>query len=128
MTPAHDELHTILERSRSLGFLGPGSVRVHVDHAFGFAAGLEVAPRRFLDLGSGGGVPGLVLAAQWSDSEAVLLEASARRCAFLVDAAMELGCGSRVTVIRARAEDAGRRAGPDGARGAAVGGRLGFIT
>jgi 16S rRNA (guanine527-N7)-methyltransferase len=110
MTPAHDELRTILERSRSLGFLGPGSVRVHVDHALGFAAGLEVAPRRFLDLGSGGGVPGLVLAVLWADSDAVLLDASARRCAFLVDAATELGCASRVTVIRSRAEEAGRRA------------------
>jgi 16S rRNA (guanine527-N7)-methyltransferase len=111
MTPADDsELRTILERSRSLRLIGPGSVRVHVDHAVGFAVAQPVAPRRLLDLGSGGGVPGLVLAALWPESPVVLLDASARRCAFLVEAADELGYGDRVTVVRGRAEEAGRRA------------------
>lgn len=115
MTPSYDAaLDAVLERSRSLGYLGPGSVRVQADHARGFAAGLTEPPRRFLDLGSGGGVPGLVLALHWSDSRAVLLDASARRCAFLTEAAEELGFGSRVTVVRSRAEEAGRR---DGLRG-----------
>jgi 16S rRNA (guanine527-N7)-methyltransferase len=100
----------VLERSRSLGFLGPGSVRVHVDHADGFAAGLEQPPARFLDLGSGGGVPGLVLSLRWMDSEAVLLDGRERRCAFLEEAVQSLGLAERVTVVCARAEDAGRRA------------------
>ena len=110
MTSASESaLDTVLERSRSLRFIGPGSVRVHAEHALGFAAGLDRAPVRFLDLGSGGGVPGLVLAGLWADSEAVLLDASAKRCAFLADAIDELGYTGRVTVARARAEDAGRR-------------------
>jgi 16S rRNA (guanine527-N7)-methyltransferase len=100
----------VLERSRSLGFLGPGSVRVHVDHADGFAAGLEQPPpSRFLDLGSGGGVPGLVLSLRWVDSEAVLLDARVRRCGFLEEAVQSLGLADRVTVVCARAEEAGRR-------------------
>ena len=99
----------VLERSRSLGFLGPGSVRVHLDHADGFAAGFERTPRRFLDLGSGGGVPGLVLARRWPESEAVLLDARQRRCVFLRDAAQDLGLHDRVAVVWARAEDAGHR-------------------
>lgn len=115
MTPSYEAaLDTVLERSRSLGYLGPGSVRVQADHARGFAAGLAEPPGRFLDLGSGGGVPGLVLALHWPDSRAVLLDASARRCAFLAEAAEELGFGSRVSVVRSRAEEAGRR---DGLRG-----------
>ena len=115
MTPSYEAaLDAVLERSRSLGYIGPGSVRVQADHARGFAAGLTEAPRRFLDLGSGGGVPGLVLALHWPDSRAVLLDASARRCAFLAEAADELGFGSRVSVVRSRAEEAGRR---DGLRG-----------
>jgi 16S rRNA (guanine527-N7)-methyltransferase len=110
MTSASESaLDTVLERSRSLRFIGPGSVRVHAEHARGFAAGLDGAPARFLDLGSGGGVPGLVLAGLWPDSEAVLLDASAKRCAFLVDAIDDLGYTGRVTVVRARAEDGGRR-------------------
>lgn len=110
MTSASESaLDTVLERSRSLRFIGPGSVRVHAEHARGFAAGLDAAPGRFLDLGSGGGVPGLVLAGLWPESEAVLLDASAKRCAFLGDAIDDLGYTGRVRVVRARAEDGGRR-------------------
>jgi 16S rRNA (guanine527-N7)-methyltransferase len=104
-------LDEVLEQSRSLGHLGPGSLRVQVEHALGFAAGLERAPQQFLDLGSGGGVPGLVLALHWPQCTAALLDSSARRCALLVEAVEALGCGHRVEVVRARAEEAGRRAG-----------------
>jgi 16S rRNA (guanine527-N7)-methyltransferase len=99
----------ILERSRSLGFLGPGSVRVHVEHSDGFAAGIVHPPTQFLDLGSGGGVPGLVLARRWPQSRAVLLDARERRCAFLRDAVRDLQLGERVVVVWARAEEAGHR-------------------
>jgi 16S rRNA (guanine527-N7)-methyltransferase len=99
----------VLERSRDLGFLGPGAVRVHVDHAAGFAAGIHAAPRDFLDLGSGGGVPGLVLARRWPDSRAVLLDARERRCGFLREAVRDLDLGGRVAVVWARAEEAGHR-------------------
>lgn len=99
----------VLERSRRLGFLGPGSVRVQLEHALGFALGFEAPPARFLDLGSGGGVPGLVLAVHWPEAVAVLLDASERRCAFLAEAVASLGCDDRVTVVRSRAERAGRR-------------------
>jgi 16S rRNA (guanine527-N7)-methyltransferase len=99
----------VLERSRGLGFLGPGSVRVHVDHAAGFAAGIEPAPVQFLDLGSGGGVPGLVLARRWPESRAVLLDARERRCGFLREAVLDLDLGERVVVVWARAEEAGHR-------------------
>jgi 16S rRNA (guanine527-N7)-methyltransferase len=99
----------VLERSRGLGFLGPGSVRAHVAHAAGFAAGIGHAPAQFLDLGSGGGVPGLVLAGSWPESRAVLLDARERRCAFLRRAVRDLGLEERVVVVWARAEEAGHR-------------------
>jgi 16S rRNA (guanine527-N7)-methyltransferase len=102
-------LIAVLRRSRSLGFLGPGSVGVQVAHARGFAAGAPGPPGRLLDLGSGGGVPGLVLAARWLSSEVVLLDAAERRCAFLAESVSSLGWEDRVRVVRARAEDAGRR-------------------
>ena len=102
-------IETVLERSRRLGFLGPGSVRVHVRHALAFAATTPDPPGRVLDLGSGGGVPGLVLAAQvWTASDFVLLDAGERRCAFLEQAVTDLGLGPRVRVVRGRAEVAGR--------------------
>jgi 16S rRNA (guanine527-N7)-methyltransferase len=68
-------------------------------------------PARFLDLGSGGGVPGVVLALlAWPLSSAVLLDASERRCAFLEDVVASLSLTDRVSVVRARAEEAGRNA------------------
>lgn len=99
----------VLTRSRSLGFLGPGSVRVQIEHAKGFAAAIDRTPARFVDLGSGGGVPGLVLALQWEMAQAVLLDARERRCAFLREASGDLGIAERVTVVHGRAEDLGRQ-------------------
>ena len=105
---ADDVLIDQLERAQGLGFLGPGPVVTHVDHSRGFAEGLDAPPARFLDLGSGGGVPGLVLALDWPDAKAVLLDAGERRCAFLREAVSHLGLEDRVDVVRQRAEEAGR--------------------
>lgn len=102
----------VLGEARRAGLLGPGPIEGHIEHALGFAAALEphAPPLRALDLGSGGGVPGLVLAAEWADSSWVLLDAQARRASFLGDAVRALGLASRVEVRHARAEDAGREA------------------
>jgi 16S rRNA (guanine527-N7)-methyltransferase len=98
-----------LERSRDLGFLGPMPVESHIDHAFGFADPSWSSPAAALDLGSGGGVPGLALAMlMWPSTIWVLLDAAERRCNFLREAVERLNLSDRVTVIRERAEVAGR--------------------
>jgi 16S rRNA (guanine527-N7)-methyltransferase len=76
------------------------------------------APPRGLaiDLGSGAGVPGLILATLWPASHWVLLDGSQTRAAWLTDAVAELGLSDRVRVSADRAEVAGR--GP--LRGSAV--------
>jgi 16S rRNA (guanine527-N7)-methyltransferase len=63
-----------------------------------------------LDLGSGGGLPGLVLAAYRPTLRLTLLEARQRACRFLREAAGTLELDG-VTVVEARAEEAARRAG-----------------
>lgn len=103
-----DDVRRWLERSRDLGFLGPGPVGEHVEHALGFAEVAGDAPERVVDLGSGGGVPGLVLAATWSEASFVLLDSNERRTAFLCEAVAGLGWAARVEVVRTRAEVAGR--------------------
>lgn len=98
----------VLRRSQELGFLGPGPVEPHIDHARAFLRALvPIGPSRALDLGSGGGLPGLVLALETPAVEWVLLDASERRTAFLDRAVADLGLGDRVTVVRDRAEAAG---------------------
>jgi len=98
----------VLEESRARGFLGPGPVIDHIRHAEAFADVIGDAPEVFLDLGSGGGVPGLVLAGHWSTSRAILLDGSVKRAAFLREAIDTLGCGDRVEVWAERAEDTGQ--------------------
>lgn len=64
---------------------------------------------RAADIGSGGGFPGLVLAAARPELNWTLLEATEKKAAFLAQAAREMGL-QRVTVRALRAEDAGRDA------------------
>lgn len=99
-------LALVLEESRARGFLGPGPLEVHVDQALAMVSCVATPPRRFLDLGTGGGVPGLVLALAWAHSRAVLLDASVRRLAFVRWAVTQLDLEARCEVVAARAEDA----------------------
>lgn len=106
----------MLEEARALGFLGPGPVEPHLDHAAGFAAVVEEeagagggwVPGRAADLGSGAGLPGLPLALHYGETAWVLVEVSVRRAAFLRAAVVRLGLGERVTIVEARAEVVGR--------------------
>jgi 16S rRNA (guanine527-N7)-methyltransferase len=97
-----------LGRARSLGLLGPGAVEDHVAHAGAFADawhGLAGGPPdAVLDLGSGGGLPGLVLALRWPEAAVVLLDASGRRGEFLTSVLAELGLAPRAQVVVGRAE------------------------
>lgn len=62
-----------------------------------------------LDLGAGGGVPGLVLAEAWAGQSVTLLDAMHRRCVFLETAVSKLGLAQRTTVVEGRAEELARR-------------------
>ena len=98
-----------LERAWGHGALGPGPVAAHLAHARGFGVvAQEVVggvPARAVDLGTGGGVPGLVLAVDWPECHWLFVDASGRRTADLSLAVQELGLVSRVVVRTARAED-----------------------
>jgi 16S rRNA (guanine527-N7)-methyltransferase len=102
----------VLGRGQALGFLGPRPLEDQVEHARGFAAAVPDPPgpeALACDLGSGGGVPGLVLAAEvWPASRWVLLEAMAKRFELLTWAVDELGIGNRVSVVHGRSEHVGR--------------------
>jgi len=55
-----------------------------------------------VDVGSGGGAPGIPLAVVLPDREVTLLEANGRKCAFLREVAREF---PNVTVVQGRAEE-----------------------
>ena len=102
-----DLLLSVFEQSQDLGFLGPGPVVDHVEHACGFLPVLDRSGD-VLDLGSGGGLPGLVLVRALPEVSFVLLDAMERRCAFLEHAAEQLGVTGRVSVVCGRAEELAR--------------------
>ncbi len=99
--------------ARQLGFLGPGPIDRHLVHAQGFvdlakSQSRTVGSPHILDLGSGGGLPGLVLADQWAEARLVLLDANQRRTDFLQRVVISCGFQDRVRVVQQRAEIAGR--------------------
>ena len=104
-------LHEVLGRSLVAGFLGSPLIDDHIDHACGFAAAVfsegRTVPGTLVDLGSGGGVPALVLAEIWPTTKVAMVEANERRCRFLEAEVLDPDRG-RVTVLPHRAEVIGQ--------------------
>lgn len=67
----------------------------HFPESLAFAASLPRG-RRVLDIGSGGGLPGIVIAIARPDLRVELLEATGKKAAFLGDVSDTLGIGVRV--------------------------------
>lgn len=63
-------------------------------------------PLRLLDVGSGGGLPGLVIALERPDIQVELLEARQKKVDFLVEASADLGL--KIVVHHGRAEELAR--------------------
>jgi 16S rRNA (guanine527-N7)-methyltransferase len=92
------ELLTVLEESRRLGFLGAAPVDEVVRHSRSFVAAIAGRAGRLVDLGSGGGVPGLVLAVDRPDLEIVLIDRRQKRTDWLERAVRRLDLVDRVVV------------------------------
>jgi len=101
-------LTDVLTESQHRGFLGPRPIASQIEHSLGFTAIASAVPTQALDLGSGGGVPGLVLAMAWSETSWVFLDGSSKRTEFLTEAVALLDLSDRVSVVTERAEVAGR--------------------
>ncbi len=68
---------------------------------------LPSGPLRVIDVGSGGGLPGIPLKIARPELRLTLLEANRRKAAFLVQAVARLGL-QEVEIVARRAEEAGR--------------------
>ncbi len=76
--------------------------RVHLEQSLVAVPPVERYPGPIVDVGSGGGAPGLPIAAALPDREVVLLEASRRKCGFLETVSVEF---RNVRVVCGRAEE-----------------------
>ena len=89
------------------GLIGPREAdRLWERHLLNCAQVAELIPRpsTLVDIGSGAGLPGLVLALLMDDVQVTLVEPMARRVAFLDECVIDLELAN-VTIRRARAEE-----------------------
>jgi 16S rRNA (guanine527-N7)-methyltransferase len=90
------------------GLIGPREApRVWDRHLINCGVVSEMIPigASVVDVGSGAGLPGIVLAVARPDLTITLVEPLARRTAFLSEVVTALGLETAVTVVRGRAED-----------------------
>lgn len=97
----------LARRGEELGLIGPLELpRLWTRHIINCALLAPLLkPGRVGDVGSGAGLPGMVLAIARPDVHIVLIEPMERRVDWLLHESRELGL-ENVTVVRARAEDA----------------------
>ena len=109
---ARQYTNDLADRGEELGLIGPLELpRLWSRHILNCALVAPLLrPGRVGDVGSGAGLPGLVLAVARPDCELVLIEPMERRVDWLIAESSALGLDN-VTVIRARAEEAKLDAG-----------------
>ncbi len=113
----------LIEHGETLGLIGPLELgRLWTRHLLNCALVAPLLrPGRVGDVGSGAGLPGLVLAIGRPDAQFVLIEPMERRVAWLNEEAARLGLDN-VEVLRARSEDVPRGLGLDQVTARAVAG------
>ncbi len=94
----HSTLLAVLGSIQARGAIGRSSLDDAVAHAGRFVSLVPADARRLVDLGSGGGLPGLVIADALPELEIVLVERREMRADLLRRAVRALGASERVRV------------------------------
>lgn len=96
----------LAEQGEERGLIGPREVeRLWERHILNSAAVVPfLGSGSVIDVGSGAGLPGIVVAAMLPDREVILIEPMERRVAWLEEVAAELEL-ERVRILRGRAEE-----------------------
>ena len=101
-------LETLTKWQKAINLVGPATLKeAWTRHIVDSAQLLPLIPpdaRRLADLGTGAGLPGLVLAALRPDLEVVLIESDARKAAFLGEASRAMGLKNQPKITVSRIE------------------------
>lgn len=121
--PAISHFATMLHDEGEIrGLIGPHELpRLWSRHLVNCGLATQFLPRRGIvgDIGSGAGLPGIVMACMRPELEFVLIEPMERRCEWLADVITEVGLDN-VQIARARAEELHRKASFDAVTARAV--------
>ena len=88
-----------LRESQRLGMLGDRPIADVIEHALAFVDALADITGTVVDLGSGGGVPGLVIARARPELRLILVDRRARRADHLKRLVGRLGIDDRVEIV-----------------------------
>jgi predicted RNA methylase len=100
MKPAdHPGLLRIFGEAQKIGALGSAPLSEIIEHAATFADALPVETTSCVDLGSGAGVPGLVIAVVRPEIRMTLIDRRAKRTDTLLRSVQSLGLQERVEVV-----------------------------
>ena len=103
-------VHTLGRWQKAINLVGKATLEdIWVRHILDSAQLIPLIPksaRTLVDLGSGGGFPGLVLAALRPELEVTLIESDARKGAFLSEAGRRMGLKNQPKVVISRIEAA----------------------
>ena len=107
MTDLEPLLATLREGQR-IGAIGPLAIDEAVEHSMRFVDALAEQAASVIDLGSGGGLPGLVIGWCRPDLSVTLVDRRSKRTDFLRRAVQRLRLDEHTVVITADVEDLGR--------------------
>ena len=110
LAPVSAYADMLAEEGEFRGLIGPREVgRIWSRHIVNSAALLPFLPQKgsVIDVGSGAGLPGIVLAAARPNLRFYLVEPMVKRCQWLAEVVEELGLDN-TEIVNARAEDLGR--------------------
>lgn len=104
MDEADAELIAVLAEGQRIGAIGTTPLPSAIAHARRYEAVLPADCHRLLDLGSGGGLPGLVIAWDHPELEVTLVDRRSKRTDHLRRAVARLELTGRVRVVTADAK------------------------
>jgi 16S rRNA (guanine527-N7)-methyltransferase len=85
----------LVKWNQKINLVAPGTIDElwtrHIWDSYQLATAIPEAIERMADIGSGGGLPGLILAIARPELSVTLIERDQRKCAFLTQAALSLG-------------------------------------
>jgi 16S rRNA (guanine527-N7)-methyltransferase len=100
-----EPLKPVLSAAQRIGALSGAPIEQIISHALWFSKAIPSSARRVIDLGSGAGVPGLIVAFDRPELELVLVDRRSGRTDSLTRSVLALSLDSRVSVRSAEIGD-----------------------